>query len=195
MRIYYDCQDHSANDTYSKGYKGCWNVTQNLTMYFCLVPGRLFHNTKDDYGVMNFSSSHYFIGDPTMKNVQRIDGYMDAEDSKCKSALYYTEYGKKEVGDGYNRYTGNTKLVGNGNLQYQLFCFTGQTSNYGYPNLGFDYGVFGIFNYNGKFDENQGMVHSDDEDSHNANSAILTCFNVNKKNIKGSYHLGIIKVT
>lgn len=50
---------------------------------------------------MNFSSSHYFIGDPTMKNVQRIDGYMDAEDSKCKSALYYTEYGKKEVGDGY----------------------------------------------------------------------------------------------
>lgn len=65
-------------------------------MYFCLVPGRLFHNTKDDYGVMNFSSSHYFIGDPTMKNVQRIDGYMDAEDSKCKSALYYTEYGNTE---------------------------------------------------------------------------------------------------
>lgn len=90
-------------------------------MYFCLVPSRLFHNTQDYYGVTNFSCCDHFANDPKMYSVGRIGGYMDAEDKNCKSAIYYTKRRNEEINDVYNQHTGNTRLVGNSNLQYQIF--------------------------------------------------------------------------
>ena len=193
VRIYYDCQDHSANDTYSHGFKGSWKVTQNITMYFCLVPARLFHNTGDYYGVMNFSSDFHFVNDWNLKKVGRIDGFMDAEDSKCGSAMYYTKHGQKEVNVLYSSFVSNTKLVGNGNLYFEMFAFAADDPSNGYPDLGFDYGVFGMFNYKKDWDENQGKVHSDDEDSHNANNATFT-YQGKEQKINGSFHWVIVTV-
>ena len=192
VRIYYDCQDRSSNDTYSHGYIGGWKVTQNITMYFCLVPARLFHNTGDYYGVMNFSTDLHFVNDWNFTKVGRIDGYMDAEDSKCGSAMYYTKHGQKEVDVRYSSYVGNTQLVGNGNLYFEMFTFAADGSNNDYPDLGFDYGVFGMFN--GGWSANQGKVHSDDEDKHNANSAYFT-YQGEKTSIYNRSHWKIVKIS
>ena len=82
VRIYYDSEDKKPNYKASHGYRGDWVSYHNLTMYFCLVPARLFHSTKDNYGVMNFSNYNHFLDDPNFQKVARIDGYMDAEDSR-----------------------------------------------------------------------------------------------------------------
>ncbi|MGN0028247.1 MAG: hypothetical protein ACI35Q_00700 [Marinilabiliaceae bacterium] len=76
-----------------------------------------------------------------------------------------------------------------------MFVFTAQPSNYGYPDLGFDYGVFGMFNYIKDWDENQGKVHSDDEDKNNANHATVTYDGKEGEEMDGSCYLGVIRVT
>ena len=193
IRIYYDCQDHSANDTYSRGYKGSWTVTQNITMRFCLVPGHLFKRTKDHYAVMNFSPDHYFGNDIQHKDVGLVNAYMDAEDSKCASAMFYTKYGSKEKRVNNNIHSGNTHLSGNGNLSYQMFYFkANNNSTDSYPDLGFDYGIFGSLL--DETSENQGFVHSDDEDSHNANNAQIDIDSKTNVNIKNSNFYGILTV-
>ena len=76
-----------------------------------------------------------------------------------------------------------------------MFVFTAQPGNYGYPDLGFDYGVFGMFNFKEDWDENQGKVHSDDEDKHNANHATVTFDGKVDEKMDDSSYLGAITVT
>lgn len=169
IRIFYDCEDH-RNRTSSKGYVGGWKITENIAMKFCLVPADLFKNTKDHYGLFNFSTSSHIGNDYEHHDVALIQVHMDAEDKKSETAIFYTKNGEKEIRDSHHLHSNNVMVVGNGNLSFQMFYFKpNNKSTYGYPDLGFNYGVFGVLYSEG--DKNrQGNVYSDDEDKNNANN-------------------------
>ena len=168
IRIYYDCED-KRNHTNSGGYVGGWHITHNITMRFCMVPANLFKRTKNYYAVMNFSPDTHFQNDERHKDVGLLHVYMDAEDSDSGTDIFYTKNGGREERDKYGFYSHKARVEGDGNLSFQLFYFKpNNNSTESYPDLGFDYGVFGVLYPENKENEHrQGYVYSDDEDKNN----------------------------
>ena len=168
IRIYYDCED-KRNKTKSGGFVGGWHVTHNITMRFWMVPANLFKRTKNYYAVMNFSPDTYFQNDKGHRDVGLLHVYMDAEDSNSGTDIFYTKNGGMEERDKYGFHSHKARVEGNGNLSFQLFYFKpNDNSTENYPDLGFDYGVFGLLYPEDKENKyRQGYVYSDDEDKNN----------------------------
>lgn len=201
IRIYYDCED-KRNHTKSGGFVGGWHITHNITMRFCMVPANLFKRTKNYYAVMNFSPDTHFQNDERHKDVGLLHVYMDAEDSDSGTDIFYTKNGGREERDKYGFYSHKARVEGDGNLSFQLFYFKpNNNSTESYPDLGFDYGVFGVLYPENKENEHrQGYVYSDDEDKNNGNliDAYVDRTNTDTRDsntdMRGQNFYGIIQV-
>lgn len=169
VEVYYDCQDHSANNTEAKGYHGLWTVTQNIVMRFCVVPAKLFKQIDVAYGVVDFSNASYIWGDSNFEDIARYDVHMDAEDEHTQTAVKSKEYGESWI----NGSVGSMSVDRNKNLDFRLFVFKPMSGRQKtFPKLGFEYGVFGniyFYSSNKYSDDEYGLVFSDDEDHSNAN--------------------------
>lgn len=168
--IYYDCEDGN-NCTTSSGFIGQWQVLHNITMRFCLVPATLFFNNDMEYGVINFSDLSYSYvtngkrGHDMLRFI-RYRVHMDAEDNGSLTKIWRYEGDKRTKVDRY----GSVEVDKNGNLEFDLLInecahdYNSTTSMM--PNLGMEYGVFGITSAN---EGDLGRVYSDDENRNNAN--------------------------
>ena len=201
IRIYYDCED-KRNHTKSGGFVGGWHITHNITMRFCMVPANLFKRTKNYYAVMNFSPDTHFQNDEGHKDVGLLRVYMDAEDNDSGTSIFYTRHGSNEIKDTYGIHAHNARVAGKGNLNFQMFYFKpNNNSTESYPDLGFDYGVFGVLYPENKENEHrQGYVYSDDEDKNNGNliDAYVDRTNTDTRDsntdMRGQNFYGIIQV-
>lgn len=201
IRIYYDCED-KRNHTKSGGFVGGWHITHNITMRFCMVPANLFKRTKNYYAVMNFSPDTHFQNDEGHKDVGLLRVYMDAEDNDSGTSIFYTRHGGNEIKDTYGIHAHNARVAGKGNLNFQMFYFKpNNNSTESYPDLGFDYGVFGVlYPENKENGHRQGYVYSDDEDKNNGNliDAYVDRTNTDTRDsntdMRGQNFYGIIQV-
>ncbi|MCQ2229404.1 MAG: hypothetical protein MJZ13_06620 [Bacteroidales bacterium] len=192
IEIRYDCENGHSNNTHSSGYKGLWDVRQNITMRFCLVHNGCFGNTYNSYGVINFYKNEKSPNWEPRSNVSMLEVHMDAEDHHDeRTVMKYIDKQKNTIEE--KKDFGTVHIDKNGNLNFELIVYLGDGSHYGsFPDLGFEYGVFGtIFNeFEKDYGDYYGHVHSDDEDNNNANTI---CIKGGKsiKNLTPSYE-GVI---
>ena len=157
--IYMDNEDDNP-ETYSNGWTGAFEITEphkNLKMHFCRVDGNNFkpffnaYDTDDHYAVLK-------LGDYCPEGSYDFSRYFDNEDDNNQNS----SYGLIEPN------------VVNSNATLNFCLFIARDYNSGiqgfFPDLGFEYGVFG---YNGSMNSAHwtagGMIHNDDEDDDNNN--------------------------
>jgi hypothetical protein len=119
-----------------------------------VVSGVDFGPTTHNYAILNLGFNALPIG------VTRVVRLFDNEDTHNKNSA--------------NIAGSTVGLVGGCNFYYDtllsLYYYSGDpNSTTPFPNLGFEYGVFGNWSINTPTDKSSGYIFSDDEDSHNGN--------------------------
>jgi hypothetical protein len=141
-----DEDDGNANSR--SGFIGAIRSDSNTEFFFCRVNGTSFRNLRgpsgnvDSYAVMK-------LGTTCPNGSQEFARHFDNEDDNNRN--------RSEGNIVPNVSDHNTTLV------FCLFAPSSASTMTAFPSLGFGYGVFGAF-------RNDGFLHTDDEDSGNANS-------------------------
>lgn len=135
------------------GWQGAIISAGNTSFFFCRVDGQLFRPLTTQF---NDTPNHYAVlklgAECPNNSLDFARGFDNEDDNNANSS------------------SGNiAPNVSNGNTTLR-FCFfrSDAITMGGFPDVGFSYGVFAAANFSRRIET--GFVHTDDEDSSNANS-------------------------
>lgn len=155
LDITMDCEDRRNANGYG-GWIGGNTVNSNVTLSFCLVPTSAFQSSKYyKYAVLDIYGGYQ----------DRVERLFDNEDGSSINSVKLNGVSLTSL-QIQTLLGGGIEQGNNTDLTFYIYNQDAVNGAVTFPNLSIPYGVVGYFNAG----MGQGWIHTDDEDTNNANA-------------------------